>query len=206
MAPLAPSHHCQHLLASSDLTPVYAQASTAPLQNLSSKLTKARHCLHNVNLNVESIKNDCDGMRREVERSDREISAMEQDEERLKLQYVESKLQYEKLHASKYAKQQELKRAREEKTRTGKERDMVRGAIEVWSPVKSHSDAHGVEARAWGCLRRVVMPPTTECRRGSSSGPRLTRSTQRSRRWHRCWLRSSRRSRRTRKPIGGGFR
>lgn len=103
--------------------------------------------MHNVNLNVESLKNDCDGLRREVEKSDREISAMEQEEERLKLQYVESKLQYEKLHASKYAKQQELKRAREEKTRTGKERDMVRGAIEVRPPVKSRSDAQRVPAQ-----------------------------------------------------------
>ena len=66
------------------------QASTAPLQNLSSKLVKARHCLHAVNLQVETIRNECDKARREVEASDTEISGMEHEEERLKLQYVES--------------------------------------------------------------------------------------------------------------------
>ena len=66
------------------------QASTAPLQNLSAKLVKARHCLHAVNLQVETIRNECDKARREVEASDTEISGMEHEEERLKLQYVES--------------------------------------------------------------------------------------------------------------------
>lgn len=66
------------------------QAATAPLQNLSSKLVKARHCLHAVNLQVETIRSECDKARREVEASDTEISGMEHEEERLKLQYVES--------------------------------------------------------------------------------------------------------------------
>ena len=66
------------------------QASTAPLQNLSAKLIKARHCLHACNLQVETIRTECDKARREVEASDTEISGMEHEEERLKLQYVES--------------------------------------------------------------------------------------------------------------------
>jgi hypothetical protein len=68
------------------------QAATAPLQNLSSKLVKARHCLHAVNLQVESIRSECDKARRQVEANDAEIAGMEQEEERLKLQYVESAL------------------------------------------------------------------------------------------------------------------
>ena len=43
-----------------------------------------------MNLQVETIRSDCDKARREVEASDAEISGMEQEEERLKLQYVES--------------------------------------------------------------------------------------------------------------------
>ena len=66
------------------------QAATAPLQNLSSKLVKARHCLHAVTLQVEATRSECDRARKEVEASDAIIAAMEQEEERLKLQYVES--------------------------------------------------------------------------------------------------------------------
>ena len=62
------------------------------MQNLSSKLVKARHCLHAVNLQVESIRSECDKARRQVEANDAEIAGMEQEEERLKLQYVESAL------------------------------------------------------------------------------------------------------------------
>ena len=189
------------------------QASTAPLQNLSSKLVKARHCLHAVNLQVETIRNECDKARREVEASDTEISGMEHEEERLKLQYVESapaghkrtscysrpaarmeassplspqhggravsrwtkltdgpanlasrqrrhplasisltctrtgKLTYEKLHASKYAKQQELKIARQGKTKTAKDSYKLKGAIETkqFEWYKAHQDHVGAE-------------------------------------------------------------
>ena len=82
--------HAQTLLAQLKLPGHTPQASTAPLQNLSAKLVKARHCLHAVNLQVETIRNECDKARREVEASDTEISGMEHEEERLKLQYVES--------------------------------------------------------------------------------------------------------------------
>lgn len=81
----------QHTLSAQLRLPGHTpQASTAPLQNLSAKLVKARHCLHAVNLQVETIRNECDKARREVEESDTEISGMEHEEERLKLQYVES--------------------------------------------------------------------------------------------------------------------
>lgn len=39
---------------------------------------------------METTRSECDKARREVEASDAEISGMEQEEERLKLQYVES--------------------------------------------------------------------------------------------------------------------
>ena len=191
--------HAQTLLAQLKLPGHTPQASTAPLQNLSAKLVKARHCLHAVNLQVETIRNECDKARREVEASDTEISGMEHEEERLKLQYVESapaghykrvsccsrraarawkppprcarstagepsavgprsptgrltwapgtrgspltsnshspphagKLTYEKLHASKYAKQQELKLARQGKTKTAKDAYKLKSAIET---------------------------------------------------------------------------
>ena len=134
-----------------------------------------------MNLQVEAIRSECDKARREVEASDADISGMEQEEERLKLTYVESapeslkrmcssaigratatgratpvasslspphgvpnlghntgqltwpsgKLNYEKLHASKYSKQQELKIARQGKTRTAKDSCKLKGAIDT---------------------------------------------------------------------------
>ena len=89
--PVRPAtHQPRHALPAQLKLPGHTpQASTAPLQNLSAKLVKARHCLHAVNLQVETIRNECDKARREVEASDTEISGMEHEEERLKLQYVE---------------------------------------------------------------------------------------------------------------------
>ena len=88
---LPPPTSATHLVSCQLTVPDHApQAATAPLQNLSSKLVKARHCLHAVNLQVETIRSECDKARREVEASDTEISGMEHEEERLKLQYVES--------------------------------------------------------------------------------------------------------------------
>ena len=57
------------------------------------------------------------------------------------------KLTYEKLHASKYAKQQELKIARQGKTKTAKDSYKLKGAIETkqfeWH--KAHQDHMGAE-------------------------------------------------------------
>jgi chromosome segregation ATPase len=103
-------------------------AATAPLQSLSSKLVKSRHCLHATNLQVEAGRAESDQSRRDVEANDAKILALEEQEQKLKLQYVESKLAYEKMHALKYAKAQELKQARQQKAALTKECDAVSGA------------------------------------------------------------------------------
>ena len=79
------------------------------MQSLSTKLVKSRHCLHATNLQCEAGRTECDRAKQRVEENDAKIAALEEEEKRLKLQYVESKLAYEKMHALKYAKQQELK-------------------------------------------------------------------------------------------------
>ena len=91
-----------------------------------------------------------------MEANDAEIAGMEQEEERLKLQYVESKLNYEKLHASKYGKQQELKRAREEKTKTSKEANMLKGTIEgkQYEWAKAHERSVGAAGHR-GAMRAL---------------------------------------------------
>ncbi len=97
------------------------QASTAPLSSLTSKLVKSRHCLHATNLQCEAGRAECDKARRQVESNDAEILALEEQERKLKLEYVEAKLAYEKMHALKYSRQLELKQARAEKVAVGKE-------------------------------------------------------------------------------------
>lgn len=127
-----------------------AQASTAPLQSLSSKLVKSRHCLHATNLQCEAGRSDCDKSKRDVEANDANISALEDEERRLKLAYVESKLAYEKMHALKYARQQELKHARQQKVVVGKESDSLAGAYNAkrYEWTKAHEDHLRVEEAA----------------------------------------------------------
>ena len=81
----------------------------APLHNLSSRLTKQRHCLHNATLQCEQLRADCDKAKAQVEANDGELEKMTAEEQRLKIAYVDSKLTYEKAHAAKWSKQQELK-------------------------------------------------------------------------------------------------
>ena len=95
------------------LTHTLPQAATADLQKLSAKLVKARHCLHASNLKCEAVRAECDKAKQEVEVNDAAISAMSEEEQQLKMGYVESKLAYEKSHAEKYAKQQLLKQLRQ---------------------------------------------------------------------------------------------
>ena len=106
------------------------QAATAPLQNLSSKLVKSRHCLHATNLQCEAGRSECEKARAEVEANDAEIAQLEEQERMLKMSYVESKLAYEKMHAIKYAKQQELKKARQRRLAVTKEADSLAGTYD----------------------------------------------------------------------------
>lgn len=117
-------------------------AATAPLQSLSSKLVKSRHCLHATNLQCEAGRSECDKSRSAVEANDAAITALEDEERRLKLSYVESKLAYEKMHALKYARQQELKYARQQKVVVGKESDSLAGAYNAkrYEWTKAHED------------------------------------------------------------------
>ena len=87
-------------------------SSTAPLQSLSLKI-KSRHSLHALNLNVENGRAECGSARQEAEANNELIAKLEDDERTLKMTYVEAKLAvYEKMHALKYSKQQELKQTR----------------------------------------------------------------------------------------------
>lgn len=70
-------------------------------------------------------------MRKAVETNDANIADLEEQERRLKLQYVESKLEYEKMHALKYAKAQELKNARQQKVAVGKESESLAGQYDA---------------------------------------------------------------------------
>jgi chromosome segregation ATPase len=61
-------------------------ASTAPLQALSSKLLKSRHCLHATNLQCEQGRTECEKSKQQVEKNDASISALEEQERKLKMQ------------------------------------------------------------------------------------------------------------------------
>lgn len=131
-------------------------ASTAPLQSLSSKLVKSRHCLHAANLQVEAGRAESDSSRQQVESNDVLITSLEAQERKLKLEYVEAKLAYEKMHALKYAKAQELKLARSHKTAAAKEGDSVAGAQHArryeWTKaheahIKAEDTAKGIAAK-----------------------------------------------------------
>jgi len=116
------------------------QAATAQLHCLNARLVKAKHELHTNSCKVDAIRAECDKARHTVEENDAATAAMEQEEQRLKLAYVEGKLTYEKVgalrvavwrwprlkihhpppavsqaHAEKYARQQELKQLRAER-------------------------------------------------------------------------------------------
>ena len=117
-------------------------AATSGLQSLSSKLVKSRHCLHATNLQCEAGRSECDKSRSHVEGNDAAITKLEDEERRLKLSYVESKLAYEKMHALKYARQMELKQARQQKAVISKESDSLAGAYNAkrYEWTKAHED------------------------------------------------------------------
>lgn len=149
-------------------------AATAPLASLSQKLVKSRHCLHAQELQCESSRTECDKSKQTVESNDAQISAMEEQERKLKMQCtrtdqpssdlgpslplcsllgrawtcadVEAKLAYEKMHALKYSKQQDLKNARQSKLATSKESDSLAGAID--SKRSAWNKAHDEHMRA----------------------------------------------------------
>ena len=106
-------------------------ASTAPLQSLTSKLVKSRHCLHATNLQCEQGRAGADKAKATVEKNDATIAQLEEDERKLKMQYVESKLAYEKMHALKYAKQQDLKACRMAKVSVAKESETLKGQYDA---------------------------------------------------------------------------
>ena len=106
-------------------------AATAPLQSLNSKLVKSRHTLHATNLQCEHGRAECDKSRLDVEANDAAIGQLEEQERRLKMQYIEAKLAFEKMHALKYAKSQELKQARAQKVAVGKESESLAGQYDA---------------------------------------------------------------------------
>ena len=61
-------------------------AATAPLASLSQKLVKSRHCLHAQELQCESHRTECEKSKQTVEQNDASISAMEEQERKLKMQ------------------------------------------------------------------------------------------------------------------------
>lgn len=124
--------------------------ATAPLASLSQKLVKSRHCLHAQELQCESSRTECEKSKQTVEENDAQISAMEEQERKLKMQYVEAKLAYEKMHALKYSKQQDLKNARASKLSVSKENDSLAGQSEAkrceWT--KAHDEHMRLEKQA----------------------------------------------------------
>ena len=132
-------------------------AATAPLQSLSSKLVKSRHSLHATNLQCEAARTECERAKQLVEKNDASISALEEQERKLKLKYVESKLAYEKSHALKYAKQQELKQARQKKLAVGKEAESLACTYDAkrceWE--KMHGEHLRVEQQAYALSEKL---------------------------------------------------
>lgn len=106
-------------------------ASNAGLQTLSSKLVKSRNCLHATRLKCETIREECDRARLDVEANDSAINALEAEETRLKTHYVETKLAYEKAYAEKYQNQQSLKQTRQQKVVLSKKRDATVSALKA---------------------------------------------------------------------------
>ena len=118
------------------------QAATAPLQTLTSKLVKSRHTLHATNLQCEASRAECEKARRQVEANDTDIGTLEDEERKLKLAYVESKLAYEKVHALKHQHQGELKQARVQKLASGKQLESLAGTLKArqcdWTRAHEH--------------------------------------------------------------------
>ena len=71
--------------------------ATAQLHTLNAKLVKAKHELHTCNLKVDAVRAECDHSQRKVEENDAKIAALEQQEQRLKIDYIQVKLNYEKV-------------------------------------------------------------------------------------------------------------
>mmetsp|Transcript_24216 Transcript_24216/g.52231 ORF Transcript_24216/g.52231 Transcript_24216/m.52231 type:complete len:181 (-) Transcript_24216:192-734(-) len=146
-------------------------AATASLQTLNSKLVKSRHCLHTVNLKCDSIKTECERARQQVQDNDASLSALAEEEQALKRAYVEQKLAYERSHADKYAKQQQLKQMRARKVTVTKERDAAANALASrrcdW--IKAHEQHKRVDAGAQQLSAKleVVEKAKEECRRKS---------------------------------------
>lgn len=155
-------------------------ASTAPLQSLASKLVKSRHSLHATNLQCEGGRTEADRARQQVEANDAQILSLEEEERRLKLRYVESKLAYEKMHALKYARQQELKQTRAQKVTVGKEAESLGGAYDAkrceWT--KAHEEHLKVEQQAYVMsekLEAVEKDKENQRRRAQQHRDELTR-------------------------------
>lgn len=155
-------------------------AFTAPLQSLASKLVKSRHSLHATNLQCEGGRTECDKARQQVEANDAEIAALEEEERKLKLRYVESKLAYEKMHALKYARQQELKAVRQQKVSVGKEAESIGCTYDAqrceWT--KAHEEHVRVEQQAYALsekLEAVEKDKDLQRRRAQQHRDELTR-------------------------------
>ena len=81
-----------------------------------------------------------------MEANDTELERMTAEEQRLKIAYVDSKLTYEKAHAAKWSKQQELKALREQKGALRKELTGMGNATKAARTEQAR--AHGEHVRA----------------------------------------------------------
>eukprot|EP00965_Chrysotila_dentata_P262433 6214566-Pleurochrysis_carterae.AAC.4 len=145
------------------------QAATAHLQTLNSKLVKARHSLHAANLKVESLRGECDKSRQAVLANDATIAALTEQEQALKVSYVERKLAYEKAHADKYSKQQQLKRLRTHKAAVAKEREAAINAVAAkrreWRKAHEEHMRADESAEAIGAKLEHVEKLKDECKK-----------------------------------------
>ena len=94
----------------------------------------------------EQLRADCDKAKALVEANDGELEKMTAEEQRLKIAYVDSKLTYEKAHAAKWSKQQELKALREQKGALRKELTGMGNATKAARTEQAR--AHGEHVRA----------------------------------------------------------
>ena len=83
-----------------------------------------------MNLQCQQGRAEADKAKTTVE-NDAAIAALEEDERKLKMQYVESKLAHEKMHALGHAKQQDLKACRLAKVTVGKEAETLKGQYDA---------------------------------------------------------------------------
>ena len=156
------------------------QAATAPLQSLSSRLVKSRHALHSTNLQCEAGRTECEKAKQQVEANDSIIAALENEEKKLKMQYVESKLAYEKIHALKYTRQQELKKLRQLKVAIGKEAESLAGLYDTrrYEWVKAHDEHVRAEQQAHALsskLEAIEKDKEVQRRRAHEHRNELTR-------------------------------